>query len=85
MGFQAVLARRVLKGSWDLVTRVIIRITIVIAPIKVLITLLSPMILQVTPGELLGPLQGWDADAASPGKALGRKGPVLAENAMLGS
>ena len=28
----------VLKGSWDLVTRVIIRVTILITPIKVLIT-----------------------------------------------
>ena len=36
-----------LKGSWDLVTRVIIRVTILITPIKVLITLLSPMILKV--------------------------------------
>ena len=31
----------ILKGSWDLVTRVIIRVTILIAPIKVLITLLT--------------------------------------------
>ena len=31
----------VLKGSWDLVTRVIIRVTILITPIKVLITLLT--------------------------------------------
>ena len=30
-----------LKGSWDLVTRVIIRVTILITPIKVLITLLT--------------------------------------------
>ena len=30
-----------LKGSWDLVTRVIIRATILITPIKVLITLLT--------------------------------------------
>ena len=30
-----------LKGSWDLVTRVIIRVTILITPVKVLITLLS--------------------------------------------
>ena len=29
-----------LKGSWDLVTRVIIRVTILITPIKVVITLL---------------------------------------------
>ena len=32
---------RVLKGSWDLVTRVIIRVTILITPIKILITLLT--------------------------------------------
>ena len=31
----------VLKGSWDLVTRVIIRVTILVTPIKVLITLLT--------------------------------------------
>ena len=31
----------ILKGSWDLVTRVIIRVTILITPIKVLITLLT--------------------------------------------
>ena len=31
----------VLKGSWDLVTRVFIRVTILITPIKVLITLLT--------------------------------------------
>ena len=31
----------VLEGSWDLVTRVIIRVTILITPIKVLITLLT--------------------------------------------
>ena len=30
-----------LKGSWDLVTRVIIRVTVLITPIKVLITLLT--------------------------------------------
>ena len=30
-----------LKGSWDLVTRVIIRVTILITPIKVIITLLT--------------------------------------------
>ena len=30
-----------LKGSWDLVTGVIIRVTILITPIKVLITLLT--------------------------------------------
>ena len=30
-----------LKGSWDLATRVIIRVTILITPIKVLITLLT--------------------------------------------
>ena len=37
-----------LKGSWYLVTRVIIRVTILITPIKVLITLLTKfMILQV--------------------------------------
>ena len=30
-----------LKGSWDLVTEVIIRVTILITPIKVLITLLT--------------------------------------------
>ena len=36
------LARSLLlKGSWDLVTRVIIRVTILITPIKVLITLLT--------------------------------------------
>ena len=32
---------RVLQGSWDLVTRVIIRATILFTPIKVLITLLT--------------------------------------------
>ena len=31
----------ILKGSWDLVSRVIIRVTILITPIKVLITLLT--------------------------------------------
>ena len=31
----------VLKGSWDLVTGVIIRVTMLITPIKVLITLLT--------------------------------------------
>ena len=31
----------VLKGSWDLVTRVIIRVTILITPITILITLLT--------------------------------------------
>ena len=31
----------VLKGSWDLVTRVITRVTILITPIQVLITLLT--------------------------------------------
>ena len=31
----------ILKGSWDLVTRVIIRVAILITPIKVLITLLT--------------------------------------------
>ena len=30
-----------LEGSWDLVTTVIIKVTILISPIKVLITLLS--------------------------------------------
>ena len=30
-----------LKGSWDLVSRVIIRVAILITPIKVLITLLT--------------------------------------------
>ena len=30
-----------LKGSWDLVTRVIIRVAILITPIKILITLLT--------------------------------------------
>ena len=35
------LSRALLKGSWDLVTRVIIRVTILITPIKVLITLLT--------------------------------------------
>ena len=33
--------RLLLKGSWDLVTRVIVRVTILITPIKVLITLLT--------------------------------------------
>ena len=33
--------RGLLKGSWDLVTRVIIRVNILITPIKVLITLLT--------------------------------------------
>ena len=37
----AVLVVLVLKGSWDLVTTVIIRVTILITPIKVLITLLT--------------------------------------------
>ena len=39
----------ILKGSWDLVTRVIIRVTILITPIRVLIItyLLSPMSPQV--------------------------------------
>ena len=32
---------RILKGSWDLVTRVIIRVTILITTIEALITLLS--------------------------------------------
>ena len=31
----------ILKGSWDLVTRVIIRVTILITPSKILITLLT--------------------------------------------
>ena len=34
-------SRDLLKGSWDLVTRVIIRVTILITPIQVLITLLT--------------------------------------------
>ena len=38
MAMKTVL-QRLLKGSWDLVTRVIIRVTILITPIKVLITL----------------------------------------------
>ena len=43
---QPEISASLLKGSWDLVTRVIIRVTILITPIKVLIThLLSPMIL----------------------------------------
>ena len=33
--------RTILKGSWDLVSRVIIRVTILITPIKGLITLLT--------------------------------------------
>ena len=37
----AVLVVLVLKGSWDLVTTVIIRVTILITPIKALITLLT--------------------------------------------
>ena len=32
---------KLLKGSWDLVTRVIVRVTILITPIKALITLLT--------------------------------------------
>ena len=40
MAMKTVL-QRLLKGSWDLVTRVIIRVTILITPIKVLITLLT--------------------------------------------
>ena len=36
-----------LRGSWDLVTKVISKVTILITPITVLRTLLSPMILQV--------------------------------------
>ena len=31
----------ILKGSWDLVTRVIIKVTILITPVKVLITILT--------------------------------------------
>ena len=38
---QAAGSGYLLKGSWDLVTRVIIRVTILITPIKVLITLLT--------------------------------------------
>ena len=34
-------AHALLKGSWDLVTRVIIRVTILITPIKVIITYLT--------------------------------------------
>ena len=33
--------RHVLKGSWDLVSRVIIRVSILIIPVKGLITLLT--------------------------------------------
>ena len=36
-----------LKGSWDLVTRVIIRVTILITPRYLQPYLLGPMILQV--------------------------------------
>ena len=35
---QALGSWYLLKGSWDLVTKVIIRVTILITPIKVLIT-----------------------------------------------
>ena len=34
-------AKTLLKGSWDLVTRVTIRVTLLIAPIKVLIALFT--------------------------------------------
>ena len=44
---------QVLKGSWDLVTRVIIRVTILITPIKVLITLLTKS--HDPPSRLRGP------------------------------
>ena len=41
MGLSQPGFKPLLKGSWDLVTGVIIRITIHITPIKVLITLLT--------------------------------------------
>ena len=43
MGFWgfAVLGFRVLKGSWDLVSRVITKVTILITPIKGLIALVT--------------------------------------------
>ena len=41
MGHSGHLERSLLKGSWDLVARAIIRVTILIAPIQVLITLLA--------------------------------------------
>ena len=41
MTVELITLQAVLKGSWDLVTRVIIRVIILITPIKVLITLLT--------------------------------------------
>ena len=51
-----------LKGSWDLVTRVIIRVTILITPIKVLITLLTK---SHDP-----PSRGWRFTSGSAGRCL---------------
>ena len=44
------------KGSWDLVTRVRVRVTILITPLKVLITLLTK---SHDPPSILGVLFYW--------------------------
>ena len=53
-----VLLFRLLKRSWDLVTRVIVRVTILITPIKVLITLLTK---SHDPPSRPSAAEGWGA------------------------